>query len=112
MKKLEIVIRPEKLPMLKMIFNNYDVGGAMFLKVSGYGKQKGIEYEYRGVRCFDSMISKTKAEVIVSDEIAEKLIDEILKVIPTGAAGDGKIFVSDISEVIRIRTGERNESAL
>lgn len=112
MKKLEIVVRPEKVSLLKAIFNENNVGGVMFTKITGYGNQKGKEYEYKGMRYFDNMLSKTKAETVVADDVAEKLISQILDEIPTGEHGDGKIFVYEVNEVVRIRTGERNEEAL
>lgn len=112
MKKLEIIVRPEKMSVLRMIFSDCKVGGVMITKISGYGNQGGKEYEYKGIRYFDNMLSKTKAEVIVTDEVAEKLVERILEEIPTGQQGDGKIFIYDVAGVVRIRTGERDEEAL
>ncbi len=112
MKKLEIIVRPEKISVLKMIFHDYNVGGVMITKISGYGNQGGKEYTYKGIRYFDNMLNKTKAEVVVTDDVAEQLIERILEDIPTGQQGDGKIFVYDVKSVVRIRTGERDEKAL
>lgn len=112
MKKLEIVVRPEKISVLKMIFNDLKVGGVMITRISGYGNQGGKEYTYKGIRYFDNMLNKTKAEVVVTDEIANQLVDRILEKIPTGQEGDGKIFIYDVAGVVRIRTGEHDEKAL
>lgn len=112
MKKLEIVIKPEKVGLMKAILSECDAKGAMFSRISGYGNQKSKQYEYKGVSYFETIFTKTKVETVVDDETAEKLIARVLEEIPTGDIGDGKIFVFDVAEVIRIRTGEKGPMAL
>ncbi|MCR5726129.1 MAG: P-II family nitrogen regulator [Lachnospiraceae bacterium] len=112
MKKLDIIIRPEKVEKMKWILQECDAKGAMFTRVSGYGNQRGKEYTYQGKTYFENIFTKTKVETYVDDETADKLIDMIKKEIPDGEVGDGKIFVTEISNVIRLRTGEEGEKAL
>lgn len=112
MKKLEIVIRPEKVAQMKTILSETGARGAMFTSISGYGSQKSKQYVFRGQPYFEQIFLKTKVETYVTDEVAEKIIERVLAEIPTGEIGDGKIFISDFSEVIRIRTGERGEEIL
>ena len=112
MKKLEIVIRPEKLDELKEILDVCKVTGVMITNVMGYGNQKGYKQTYRGSQYNVNLLPKIKVETIVVEEVAEKLIEMIVKEINTGNYGDGKIFVSNIEDVVRVRTGERGESAI
>lgn len=112
LKKLEIVIRPEKVFHLKRILSECHASGAMFSNISGYGNQKSSQYIFRGKPYFEEIFSKTKVETVVTEEIAEKLIERILKEIPTGEMGDGKIFVYDVAETIKIRTGEKGSDAV
>lgn len=112
MKKLEFVIRPEKIALMKTILSECGAHGAMFTSVSGYGNQKSEQYVYRGKPYFEQIFLKTKVETIVSEETADKIITRVLREMPTGEIGDGKIFIQPIEEVIRIRTGERGMDAL
>lgn len=112
MKKLEIVIRPEKLDELKDILDTCKVTGVMITNVMGYGNQKGYKQNYRGSEYNVNLLPKIKVETVVVEEIAEKLIEMVVKEINTGNYGDGKIFVSNIEDVVRVRTGERGESAV
>lgn len=112
MKKLEFVIRPEKIALMKTILSECGAHGAMFTSVSGYGNQKSEQYVYRGKPYFEQIFLKTKVETIVSEETADKIIARVLREMPTGEIGDGKIFIQPIEEVIRIRTGERGMDAL
>ena len=112
MKKLEVVIRQEKVPQMKAILSETGVTGAMFTSVSGYGNQKSQQYVFRGETHYEQIFLKTKVETVVSDEVADVLIQRILKDIPTGEVGDGKIFVYDIADIYRIRTGEQGPNAL
>ena len=112
MKKLEIVIKPERLELLKAILEEADAAGVMISNVMGYGNQKGITALYRGTRYTVNFLPKVKVTTITDDLKAEKLIDQICNQLPQGEAGDGKIFVTEIADVIRIRTGERGEKAL
>ena len=104
MKKLEIIIRPERLDDLKVILNNNNAHGLMITNIMGYGSQKGHKQVYNGVDFGGNLLPKVKVESIVSDETYEQ--------INTGVYGDGKIFVYEVTDAIRIRTGERGEDAL
>lgn len=112
MKKLEIVVRSEKLDDVKAILDNCDSTGAMVTNIMGYGNQKGYKTTYRGSEYVVNLIPKVKVETIASDEVAENIISIICDKISTGKFGDGKIFVYDVSDVVRIRTGERGDLAL
>ncbi len=112
MKKLEIIIRPEKLEDLKAILEAENVNGLNVANIMGYGNQKGVVKKYRGAEYRVNLLPKIKVETVVMDDIAEKLIDKIVAEINTGNYGDGKIFVSDVQDAVRIRTGERGQGAL
>ena len=112
MKKLEIIIRPEKLDELKVILAANQVNGMNIVNVMGYGNQKGVVKKYRGAEYKVDMLPKAKLETVVDDELAEKLVDEIVSKLNTGNIGDGKIFILDVQDAIRIRTGERGKDAL
>ena len=111
MKKLEIIIKPEKLDELKEILAANRVNGMNIVNVMGYGSQKGIVKKYRGAEYKVDMLPKVKLETVVDDAMAEKLVDEIVAKINTGNIGDGKIFILDVQDAIRIRTGERGKDA-
>lgn len=112
MKKLEIIIKPEKLEDLKAILDDCEVNGLNIVNTMGYGNQKGIVKKYRGAEYNVNLLPKIKVETVVAEDVAEGLIDKIVKEINTGNYGDGKIFVYDVEDAVRIRTGERGESAL
>ena len=112
MKKLEIITRPERLDDLKVILNNNNAHGLMITNIMGYGSQKGHKQVYNGVDFGGNLLPKVKVESIVSDETYEQIIDQIIEEINTGVYGDGKIFVYEVTDAIRIRTGERGEDAL
>lgn len=112
MKKLEIIIRPEKLEDLKLILNDNNAQGLMITNIMGYGNQKGHVEIYRGTKSLVNLLPKVKVETIVSAETAEVIIDKVLKEIRTGNYGDGKIFIYEVDDVVRIRTGERGQEAL
>ena len=112
MKKLEIIIRPEKLEDLKAILEESNVNGLNIANIMGYGNQKGVVKRYRGAEYRVNLLPKIKVETVVSDEVSEALIDKIVKEINTGNYGDGKIFVYDVQDAVRIRTGERGQEAL
>jgi len=112
MKKLEIVIRPEKLEELKAILEESNANGLMITHIMGYGNQKGYKQIYRGHETTVNLLPKTKVETVVSPEVAEVVIEKVLKELNTGNYGDGKIFVYDVADVIRVRTGERGIDAL
>ena len=112
MKKLEIIIKPEKLDELKVILAANLVNGMNIVNVMGYGNQKGVVKKYRGAEYKVDMLPKVKMETVVDDEIAEKLVNEIVSKLNTGNIGDGKIFIYDVQDAVRIRTGERGKDAL
>ncbi len=112
MKKLEIIIKPEKLEDLKEVFDACDVHGMNVVNSMGYGNQKGIIKNYRGAEYAVNLLPKVKVETVVTDKIAPELIDKIVKEINTGHIGDGKIFVYEVEDAVRIRTGEHGTEAL
>lgn len=112
MKKLEIVIRPEKLEVVKNILNDSGASGMMVTNIMGYGNQKGVTHIYRGTEYTVNLLPKLKVETVVADEKKDMIVAELCKQITTGIHGDGKIFVSTIDEVVRIRTGENGAVAL
>ena len=112
MKKLEIIIKPEKLEDLKEVLDTEEVNGLNIVNIMGYGNQKGIVKKYRGAEYRVNLLPKIKVETVVAKENADKLIDKIVKEINTGNIGDGRIFVYDVADAVRIRTGERGKEAL
>ena len=112
MKKLEIIIKPEKLEDLKELLDKSEVNGLNIVNVMGYGNQKGIVNKYRGAEYRVNLLPKIKVETVVPTEVAEVLIEKIVKEIKTGNYGDGKIFVYEVEDAVRIRTGERGYDAL
>ena len=112
MKKLEIIIRPERLEDLKQILNESKANGLMITNIMGYGKQKGYVQIYRGTENHVNLLPKVKVETVVTSEVAEVIIEKVLKEINTGNYGDGKIFIYEVEDVVRIRTGERGQEAL
>ena len=113
MKKIEAIVRPEKYEEVKDALDAIDVKGITVSQVLGCGHQKGHTERIRGVDVEITMLNKIKIEIVVStDEWAEKTIDVIKKVACTGNVGDGKIFIYDIEDVVRIRTGERGIKAV
>lgn len=112
MKKLEIIIKPERLDDLKTILNNCDAHGLMITNIMGYGSQRGHKQSYNGVDFGGNLLPKVKVETIVEDDTSEKIIDLVIEKINTGIYGNGKIFVYDVYDAVRIRTGERGADAL
>ncbi len=112
MKKLEIIIKPERLEELKKILHDCNANGLMISNIMGYGNQKGYKNIYRGTEFNVNLLPKVKVETVVTPEIAELLIDKVTKQITTGNYGDGKIFIYEVEDVVRIRTGERGKDAL
>ncbi len=111
MKKLEIVTRPEKLEDLRKILEQFGVTGLNIFRMEGYGNQKGYYEGYEEGKCI-TLLPMIKVETVVDASIAGTLIEKISKGIRTGNYGDGKIFVYDVDDAIRIRTGERGKGAL
>lgn len=112
MKKIEAIIRPHKLDEVRNALQEAGFRGLTVLEVKGYGRQKGHTEIYRGAEYSINFLPKAKIEVVVADNQADKAIDLIIKHAKTGEVGDGKIFVSTVSEVIRVRTEETGEDAL
>ena len=112
MKKLEIIVRPEKLENLKTILEGCKANGVMISNVMGYGNQKGYTQMYRGTAYTVNLLPKMKVETVVAEETAEEIIEKVVKESTTGTYGDGKIFIYDVQDAVRIRTGERGETAL
>ncbi len=112
MKKVEAIIRSFKLDDVKEALTGSGVHGMTVLEVRGFGRQKGQTERYRGNEYTVDFVPKVKIEITCSDDNLQKVVDTILQAAPTGEIGDGKIFVSDLQNVIRIRTGETGEDAL
>ncbi|MDR3346820.1 MAG: P-II family nitrogen regulator [Campylobacteraceae bacterium] len=112
MKKIEAVIKPFKLDDVKDALNELEVSGMTVSEVKGYGRQQGHSELYRGAEYIVDFLPKIKIEVIVKDDDVASVVKTIESIAKTGKIGDGKIFVSHIEEVIRIRTGEEGEEAI
>ncbi len=112
MQKLVIVIKPEKLENLKQILDECGANGVMITNIMGYGNQKGYTRMYRGTTYNVNLLPKLKVETVVTEEVADAIIDKVLEQINTGNYGDGKIFIHPVEDVIRIRTGDRGTGAL
>ena len=112
MKKIEAIIKPFKLDEVKDALDKVGVTGITVTEAKGFGRQKGHTELYRGAEYVVDFLPKVKIEVVVEDGLVERAVEAIQQAARTGRIGDGKIFVSEIQEVIRIRTGERGEDAL
>jgi nitrogen regulatory protein PII len=112
MKKIEAIIRPFRLDDVREALGEVGVKGMTLTEVKGYGRQKGHTELYRGSEYQIDFLPKIKLEVVVPARLAEKVIDTIVKTAKTGQVGDGKIFVYDVEDAIRVRTGESGEDAL
>ncbi len=112
MKKVEAIIKPFKLDEVKESLNEIGIQGITISEVKGFGRQKGHTELYRGAEYVVDFIPKIKIEIIVADSILPQVVESIEKSAKTGRIGDGKIFVTNVEEVIRIRTGETGEDAL
>ncbi|GJQ63485.1 MAG: nitrogen regulatory protein P-II [Melioribacteraceae bacterium] len=112
MKKIEAVIRPFKLDEVKEALLEEGIRGMTISEVRGYGRQKGHKETYRGSEYQIEFVPKIKIEVVVDDSMAEKIVEAILLTAKTGQVGDGKIFISNVEDVIRIRTDESGPEAL
>ncbi len=112
MKKIEAVIKPFKLDEVKDALNAIGIQGITVTEVKGFGRQKGHTELYRGAEYVVDFLPKVKLEIIAADSLVGKIIETIETAAKTGRIGDGKIFVTPVDEVIRIRTGERGEAAI
>ena len=112
MKKIEAIIKPFKLDEVKESLQEVGIQGITVTEAKGFGRQKGHTELYRGAEYVVDFLPKVKIEVVVDDNLAERAVEAIQTAAKTGRIGDGKIFVSDIQEAIRIRTGERGADAV
>ena len=112
MKKLEFIIKPERLEDVKEVLNEMDIKGMTVITASGCGLQKGKREVYRGVVYNINLLPKIKVETVVKDETVDVLVEAIQKKLSTGNIGDGKIFIYDVRDAIRIRTGESGDDAI
>lgn len=112
MKKIEAIIKPFKLDDIREALADQGITGMTVTEVKGFGRQKGHTELYRGAEYMVDFLPKVKIELVVADDILETCIETIMKTAQTGKIGDGKIFVYNVEQVIRIRTGEMGESAI
>jgi nitrogen regulatory protein P-II 1 len=111
-KKIEAVIKPFKLDEVKNALNEIGVQGMTVVEAKGFGRQKGHTELYRGLEYVVDFLPKVKIEILAADELTDTIVETIVNAARTGRIGDGKIFVTDLAEVVRIRTGERGEEAI
>ena len=112
MKRIAAVVRPEKLEPLKEALFQAKISGMTIYQVHGCGNQHGWKEYFRGSEVFLNMIPKVKFEIIVEDSWVDEIVDVIVNIARTGEVGDGKIFISSIDSVVRVRTGEKDEAAV
>jgi nitrogen regulatory protein P-II 1 len=112
MKKIEAIVKPHKLDEVKNALTKIGVQGMTVSEVKGFGRQRGHTEVYRGAEYTIDFVPKSKIELIVVDELVPQVIETIERAAKTGKIGDGKIFLSSVDEVIRIRTGERGRDAI
>lgn len=112
MKKIEAIIRPFKLDEVKIALVNAGIVGMTVSEVRGFGRQKGQTERYRGSEYTVEFLQKLKIEIVVDDAQVDMVVDKIISSARTGEIGDGKIFISPVDEIIRIRTGEKNTEAV
>ena len=112
MKKIDAIIKPFKLDDVREALAERGVAGITVTEVKGFGRQKGHTELYRGAEYVVDFLPKIKVEVVLGDDMVDQAVEAIVKAAHTGKIGDGKIFVSPVEQVIRIRTGETNESAI
>ncbi len=112
MKKIEAVIKPFKLDEVREALSEIGVNGLTVTEVKGFGRQKGHTELYRGAEYVVDFLPKIKLELVVADDMVDAAVEAIIKSAHTGKIGDGKIFVSSVEQVIRIRTGETGEAAV
>ena len=112
MKKIEAIVKPFKLDEVREALSELGVTGLTVTEVKGFGRQKGHTELYRGAEYVVDFLPKVKVEVVVADGLVERAIESIVRAARTGKIGDGKIFVTSVEQVIRIRTGETDAAAL
>ena len=112
MKKIEAIVKPFKLDEVREALSELGVTGLTVTEVKGFGRQKGHTELYRGAEYVVDFLPKVKVEVVIADALVDRAIEAIVKAARTGKIGDGKIFVTSVEQVIRIRTGETDEAAV
>ena len=112
MKKIEAIVKPFKLDEVREALAEVGVTGLTVTEVKGFGRQKGHTELYRGAEYVVDFLPKVKIEVVITDKMLDQAIDAIVKAARTGKIGDGKLFVTEVSQVVRIRTGETDEAAV
>ena len=112
MKKIEVVIRPHLLEAVKSALEQAGTSGMTVIEAKGFGRQKGHTETYRGSEYRIEFLPKVKIEVVLADELLDRAVDAVINAAKTGKMGDGKIFISHVDDVIRVRTGEHNEQAI
>ena len=112
MKKIDAVVKPFKLDEVREALSEIGVSGLTVTEVKGFGRQKGHTELYRGAEYVVDFLPKVRIEIVVADDMLEQAIEAIVKAARTGKIGDGKIFVTSVEHVVRIRTGETNEAAI
>ena len=112
MKKIEAIIKPFKLDEVREVLSDLGIMGLTATEVKGFGRQKGHTELYRGAEYVVDFLPKVKLDIVVADEMVDKVIDSITKTARTGKIGDGKIFVMNVEDAVRIRTGEKGEDAI
>jgi len=112
LKKIEAIIRPFKLDEVKIALVNAGIVGMTVSEVRGFGRQKGQTERYRGSEYTVEFLQKLKVEIVVEDSQVDMVLDKVIAAARTGEIGDGKIFISTVEEIIRIRTGEKNLEAI
>lgn len=112
MKKIEAIIKPFKLDDVRAALSDVGIAGMTVSEVKGFGRQRGHTELYRGAEYMVDFLPKVKLEIVVADDDVDRCVEAIIETAQTGKIGDGKIFVSSVERVIRIRTGEENEDAI
>jgi len=112
MKKIEAIIRPEKIEAVRNALEKAGCSGLMLTEIEGHGKQSGMVQQWRGEKYKVELLPKIKIEVVLKEQDLERIVTTLIDNARTGEIGDGKIFVSNIEDAIRIRTGEKGEGAL
>ncbi|MDR1777211.1 MAG: P-II family nitrogen regulator [Desulfovibrio sp.] len=112
MKKLAIIIKPGMFEKVKNVLTEAGIHGLNYREIRGFGRQRGHKEVYRGTIMQVDCLPKIQVDVVVHDEALEKILDLVVTAVRTGQVGDGKIFVTDIQDAVRIRTGERGDAAL
>jgi len=111
-KKIEAIVRPERLQQVQDALDELGVSGLTVTEVKGCGRQKGYTESYRGSRVNISLLSKLKVESVIPSDVVDRAVEAIIKAAYTGETGDGRVFVTDVVQSVRIRTGERGEETV